>query len=529
MKARHLPFFFALLSFLCPLRNRAQEGPGVWVFGKNAGLNFSSGQAVPVSYPIDDCYSPSSSQCDAAGNLLFYCDGRDIKDKNGQVMPGSQNPVWQSPVHVARVIVSNIVPVPNDHNRYYVFMLSPSSGLPPFGTYYSGVLTYSVVDMRLNNGNGGIDPDFSNVLFETELNQDMLVVPGKACNYWLIAYKKLSNTEGKFITYTISEQGIAGPVYSTINLSGYPYPLQNMQMVYAYDHHKIIAWVGGRILFKLDFDPATGMVANARLLQDLVQFRSQGGGMTTPAVCLSPGEKFLYMLGYPYVGTGPGGPGIILLQFPIDLTNPNLDLPLSTADTIFDTTDPIYQVPAISMPYASQTCNIRTGPDQKVYLFFNTAQSFLGVVHQPDNPGPASNFNPQGLQLLPNTYGSYYFPAVENKPIKTTTQSRRRDTLLCFAEPFAIRSSVSGSQYSFLWNDGSTAPDKEVMQAGTYWVKSTGNCDDVQYIDTFVVAFEPPEKCNCSIFIPTAFSPNQDHLNDIFKPVLALTSHEKQL
>ncbi len=73
---RHL-FVFILLFFVRQVR--AQDGPPVWVFGKDAGLDFKTGQAQPVSFPIDNHYSPSSSQADPAGNLLFYCDGRDIK------------------------------------------------------------------------------------------------------------------------------------------------------------------------------------------------------------------------------------------------------------------------------------------------------------------------------------------------------------------------------------------------------------------------------------------------------------------
>lgn len=523
MKSQYRSLILSLVFCCCFVFIHAQEGPPIWIFGKQAGLDFNSGQAVPVSYPVDNCYSPTSSQSDAAGNLLFYCDGRDIKNRNGQVMPGSLNPVWQPPVHIVRKIESVIVPVLNDTNRYYVFMLSPSSGEPPFGTYYSGVLTYSIVDMRLNNGLGGVDPAFSNLLLNTELDQDMIVVPGANCNYWLITYRRLPSVLGTFQAYEITGNGIAAPVVSSANLAGFPYSYYNMQMVYAYQYHKIVAWLGGRTLFMMDFDHANGMVSNAKALQDLLEFRSQGGGVTTPSVCLSRNEKYLYILGYPMAGTGPNGPEVRLRQYPVDFTDPNLTLPVSASSVIFETTDAFYQVPGTSLPYASSDCDMRRGPDGKVYLFYNTGQSFLGVINQPDLPGLACNHSPQGLQLLPNTFGSFCFPAVAAERFSAETRYRSHDTLLCFSEPFRITPGSRGDQFSYEWSDGSTLPYKEVTAAGTYWVKSTGGCGDDTEIDTFVVRFKPAEQCYCTMFIPNAFSPNHDNLNDVFKPMLSLS------
>lgn len=506
-----LTTFLTLFSIIC-----TGQGPDIWIFGRNAGLNFTSGTALPISANIDNCYSPSSIQCDETGNLLFYCDGRSIKDRDGTIMNNSANPVWASP-HVVMEIHSNIVPVVGDANRYYVFTISPSSGIPPFGSYYSGVLTYSIVDMQLNNGKGDVDPNYSNILLDTNVSRCMLVVPGRECNYWLIVGRSADQTrQAHFKSYKISAGGIEQPVRSEIDvdtLAKYE-GFREFDMLYSYKYKKIIQQYGAQRVVVHHFDPGTGLLSNGNTILNLSsEFINPGGGVTFPSLCLSSEEQYLYLLGYLN--------GIILRQYPINLENSIASLGVPTA--IFQTSSTEFQVPSpgISLPYYSQDCDIRLGPDKKIYLFFNTGQSFLGQINNPDAAGMACNFASQGVQLLPQTFSSLFFPSIENKRLKIKSESRVHDTLLCFTEPFLLKPTISeADNYSFVWSNGSTASSILVSEEGTYWARSYGDCNETQYIDTFHVRFQTPEQCSCKIFVPNAFSPNNDLLNDVFNPIV---------
>ena len=73
----------------------AQKQGNIWLFGEGAGLNFNSGNPIPISggqvygmptqvgdYPYDEgCTSIS----DSSGNLLFYSNGMRVWNKFHQI------------------------------------------------------------------------------------------------------------------------------------------------------------------------------------------------------------------------------------------------------------------------------------------------------------------------------------------------------------------------------------------------------------------------------------------------------------
>lgn len=93
------------------------------------------------------------------------------------------------------------------------------------------------------------------------------------------------------------------------------------------------------------------------------------------------------------------------------------------------------------------------------------------------------------------------------------------DTVLCTGETLIV--DVSQPSVSCLWDNGSTEPVRTITDAGIYWVTLTGYCGSIT--DTFHVAIE---KCYCSAYVPNAFTPGSDGINDGFGPVVSCSSLE---
>lgn len=89
------------------------------------------------------------------------------------------------------------------------------------------------------------------------------------------------------------------------------------------------------------------------------------------------------------------------------------------------------------------------------------------------------------------------------------------DTLICEGEPYRL--DISNTKGQISWQDGSNAEVYEVTAQGTYSVEvSDGPCvatDDVVINTRECIYFE--------LYMPNAFSPNEDGENDEISPYVA--------
>jgi gliding motility-associated-like protein len=87
-----------------------------------------------------------------------------------------------------------------------------------------------------------------------------------------------------------------------------------------------------------------------------------------------------------------------------------------------------------------------------------------------------------------------------------------RDTTLCVGEEFVLH--VKTNANDFAWQDGSTGLTYSVGDSGVYQVIAHNGCG----YDTAAVHIVR-KTCTCELTLPNAFTPNNDGLNDVFRPL----------
>ncbi len=135
------------------------------------------------------------------------------------------------------------------------------------------------------------------------------------------------------------------------------------------------------------------------------------------------------------------------------------------------------------------------------YLWQDNSTAYNNVVSKPGTyyVDVTNQFNCSASDTISITYKS--LPLI----------SLGSDTAICSTQHLVLNAFYPQSTY--LWQDGSASPNFDVSRAGTYTVKVTNTCGVTNASATVSV-----KNCACKFYIPTAFTPDKDGKNDIFKP-----------
>ena len=101
-----------------------------------------------------------------------------------------------------------------------------------------------------------------------------------------------------------------------------------------------------------------------------------------------------------------------------------------------------------------------------------------------------------------------------------TTVDLGGDRILCKGEELTLTVPLE-NQLRYLWQDGSGANSITARNTEKYWVTITNLCGS--FSDTVDLVFE---SCDCNVFVPSAFTPNGDGLNDEMTALLDCTASD---
>jgi len=341
-----------------------------------------------------------------------------------------------------------IVPLPLSFSKYFIFTTEDHLS--------NGGLSYSIVDMELNNGLGDIVNGSKNLLLLDQTSEKVTsVLHENGYDVWIITHTRNSTD---FFAYLIAASGLnTTPVISTIG-SFYPKNTFSGPVKPSHDGRKIVASnTLNYTVDMLDFNNITGELTNFYNVNSLLpKFRQIYG------IEFSPNDSLLYL------SSGLGGNDKYQIQI------------ASEEVTILPPSE-------FSQSYGA----LQLGPDNKIYMARSSIE-FVDAITQPDRKGLNCEYQEQAINFpkhilsisgLPSyCVYSFFLP---------NTQILPSDTTLCASGSIDLKIDISKdcAPINIIWNDGSTELIKTIDQPGTYWVDIESICGNLT--DTIQVDFVP--------------------------------------
>ena len=337
----------ALLLFTA-VTGSAQKQNYQWRFGRDGGLSFQSLPPKGVTGSKTTTFEGSASVADRkTGNLLFYTDGVTVYNRNNNIMQNGSGLTGGDPVTLSSTTAAVVLPRPGNPDEYYVVTADEQGS--------GNGVRYSLVDMKLDGGLGGIASGVKNILLLQTGTEKLEVVPAaNGKGIWLLTHDNPGNS---FYAFLLTSSGFQPtPVVSSVggtqgNGAGH------MKINRQFNRLAMGSLFDASIeLFK--FDNATGIVS------DPVVWKIPSSMQISPLIYgleFSPKGRFLYASNL-----------FQAYQF---------DVSTATAAAIGGSA---YLVSSNGTPATMQL-----GPDGQLYI---NSGGLLDVVQCPDKPGQDCGF-----------------------------------------------------------------------------------------------------------------------------------------
>lgn len=348
---RKLKYTILLLSIwsLIPIKSLGQAERNNWYFGALAGVSFNGGSLTslndngilrPIAFGQIQGPDNIAVVNDPAGNLLFYTEGRVFKNRLQQNMPST--PTDEYAFRESQQVVTRN---PGNPDQYYLFVIIQDGLMMR--------LSYTIVDMSLDNGLGDILLESAHTIVLNNVGQQMTTAQhANGRDIWVIC-----QGNGTFNSFLVSPGGVSTvAIRSQTGLSPVDGNFNNFGAIETSPNNQLIAGIFsdlGKVLL-FEFDNLTGQLNS--IYED------------EPAIA-SP---------LPFTG----------VEFSI-----NSEVLYVTHNTAgirqYDLSD-LSQIPSF-VSITPQTgglafSHLKRGPDGKIYVS-NRGTSFLGAINDPNTLG----------------------------------------------------------------------------------------------------------------------------------------------
>ncbi len=396
--------FIAVLLLFSSNIGYSQKENYIWPMGHDSyssdsifgGVNIDFNNDTVRTYKIDRFIEfgkgNCASICDSTGQLLIYSNGCFIANKEHQLMEngdsinsgevyniqcGNENLGYTSG-HQSSIIL----PQPSSNKIFYLFHKRIYYVYNPFDVLTLDML-FSKIDISESNDSGKVVEKNIFILQDTfSFGEMMAVRHANGIDWWVISPGRRNN---KYFIFLFNSEG---PTLVNTQIMGDSTPPAGEGGGYAIfspDGSKYIRFNPHNKVRMFDFDRNTGLLSNYKHID--VDF---GGYEPFDGGCLiSPSGQFLYISVKRYL-------------YQLDLWAEDIEATQQLVGTYDGYADPL----------AANFGKGGLGPDCKLYIFPGNDTRVIHIIHNPNEPGLACNFEQHALHTP--TYHGGDIPNIPN-------------------------------------------------------------------------------------------------------------------